>query len=274
MKKFKKLIALAVVMATFGVTAITTCAATVNGEPHYWRSNLKSSYYLANNTLHYSDFAAGKNNYVFFKNVDKGLMEGNIVFSMDVSNPEATTAKKRYPSTAKASFRNDMSLYLSRLHLMDANDKYICEGKYPLTVQYNNTPRGYINIMLDTNRRVFENVEIHNAVLSYTNEYDYNTTMLNLSCTIYDHHVLPGYILTLEECNSSSPVILSTKASSNRLNTRDVFDIPTGTGATFTFKNFSFNKYKGKTFDVKMNGVYVGQISIKPSSCKAIVTCK
>ena len=86
MKKFKKLAAVMVAVVTLMATAINACAAVCNGETYHWFNQIKSSYYVANNTLHYSDFFSWENNYIYFANMDKGLMEGNVIFSIDISN--------------------------------------------------------------------------------------------------------------------------------------------------------------------------------------------
>ncbi len=271
MKKFKKLAAVMVAVVTLMATAINACAAVCNGETYHWFNQIKSSYYVANNTLHYSDFFSWENNYIYFANMDKGLMEGNVIFSIDISNPNATSERTKYHSKSAKAFREQMEGYLSKLHLLDNNDKYIGEGKYPLTVQYNNNARGYINIIFDTNWRTFSNVDISNVNLAYRGSYSKDKAYMEINCVIKDIHVLPGYTLTLEECNSSSPVILSRKVDVNRMNNWDKIYDGDYTIGGFKFYNFPYNKYKGKTFDVKINGVKVGKISLASNQCKITI---
>lgn len=268
MKKFKKLAAVMVAVVTLMATTINACAAIVNDETYYWFNQLKATYYLANNTIHYSDLLKNRNNNIYFTNVDSRLMEGNIVLSVDFSDPDSEW--RDIPESL-------ITGHMSKLHLRDEKtEKYILEGKYPLTVNYN-APGDYINVMVDTNRRVFENVEVNKVNLAYKGSYSKDKAFMEVICYIKDFHVLPGYILTLEECNSSSPVKLTKQVEiSVMYNATDYKSYYDGdyTFATFRFYDFPYNKYKGKTFDVKINGIKVGKISLASNQCKITITEK
>lgn len=268
MKKIKKIAAVMVAVVTLMATTINACAAIVNDETYYWFNQLKATYYLANNTIHYSDLLKNRNNNIYFTNVDSRLMEGNIVLSVDFSDPDSEW--RDIPESL-------ITGHMSKLHLRDEKtEKYILEGKYPLTVNYN-APGDYINVMVDTNPRVFNNVEINKVNLAYKGNYSRDKAYVEIICIIKDIHVLPGYILTLEECNSSSPAKISKQVDvSVMYNATDYQKLYNGdcTYAAFKLNNFNYNKYKGKSFNVKINGVKVGKISLASNQCKITVTEK
>lgn len=264
MKKFKKIAAIIMATVTLAAMSINTCAAYVNGEPHYWFRELKSKYYMANNTLHYTDLEKWTNSYVFFNKVDKSLMEGNVVLSVDFYDPNSGEDYCDIPDSL-------IDGLMSKLHLKEEySDKYICEGKYPMVVDSIHSPIDYVNVVLYTNRDVFKNVDVETVHIQYKNGYTRDKARLEVNCIIKGYKVLPGYVLTLEECNSSSPAIFTTKTYVNRMDDWR----GTHTYGHFQFTNFPYNKYKGKSFDVKINGIKVGKIALDSNQCKITITEK
>ena len=248
MKKLKKIAAIAVASVTLAATAINACAAIK--EKSIEMGEIEATYYLANNTIHYSELLDGfDKNSLIFSGVDKTLMEGNVVLTVDFDG--AKKLKK---------MRDDGSAIqlMSSLHLKDADGKFITEGKYPLIADGNAAPRGCMNVMVG-HPTIFFNFDLTQG--NYTacgSKYNY----LHLRFQIRDYMVLPSYKITLEEISSSSNTAkftgefvyndfttYNTKGYNNYLTTGNMlFEIPT--------------KYAGKSFNAYINGMKVGKVTL------------
>ena len=262
MKKYKKLIALAVAVLTLSATAITASAAIKISE---WNEatiemgDIEAEYYLANNTIHYSELLCDYDkNFLIFSDVDKRLMEGNIVLSVDFSNPNGTTRREKYPNLYNKDFKEIVVDYMDGLYLKDANGKFITEGKYPLTVDLNG-PKSYANVMVDTNWRVFSNFDMTEGhYVAWGSEMAY----FDLYFQIKDMIVLPSYNIVLKEITSSSkPAEFTCNFLQNYCETYtkngQEYDMTSG------YVEFRIpTKYAGKNFYVYANGMNVGKVTL------------
>lgn len=260
MKKIKKLLALTVATITLAATAITANAVIKEWDEKIIEMGaVTNTYYLADNTIHYTDLLGDfDKNFIIFSGVDKKLMEGNIVLSVDFSNLNATSARDRYHISDE--LFEKIPEYMDGLYLMDANGNYITEGKYPLTVNYN-APKAYINVMVDTNWRVFNNFDLTEGcyeAFSYPGGRDY----FRLHFQIKDILVLPSYKIILKEAtNSSNPLTITGDFGQNIAGTYTKngreYDNTTG------YMHFRIpTEYRGKTFYAYINGMKVGKITL------------
>lgn len=260
MKKFKKVLALAVATVTLAGTAITANAVIAKwNEKTIEMGAITNTYYLADNTIHYTELLGDfDKNFLTFSKVDNKLMEGNIVLSVDFSNLEATRPREKY-NISDELFEKIPS-YMDGLYLKDANGNYITEGKYPLTVSYN-APKAYINVMVDTNWRVFNNFDLtqgrYEAFVTPRGK-DY----FRLHFQIKDILVLPSYKIILKEVtNSSNPLTITGDFGHNIADTYikngQEYDKTTG------YMHFRIpSEYRGKTFYAYINGMNVGKITL------------
>lgn len=262
MKKFKKLIALAVAMAAFTASAISASAANSDKVKYFEMDEIESSYYLANNTIHYTELLNGFGKNVFtFSDVDKTMMEGNIVLSVDFTNLSGKTTKEKYRRLSDSDFLCEIADYMDGLYLKNTAGKFITEGKYPLTVNLN-APRGHVNVMMDTNYRVFNNFDFTNA--HYVHNDNTKTDNLGLYYKINDLHVLPSYTIVLEEIsNSSKRAQFTSEFYENRCNyyTKNA----KGELGCMTTGNVTFqipSQYRGKSFNAYINGRNVGKVTL------------
>ena len=263
MKKFKRIAALIVATVTLAATAMTASAANWL-EYNFRRGEIKSTYYIANNIVHYTSLLKGYNKNMFtFSSVDKTLMEGNIVLSVDFANLNATSSKEKYDISDE--LFDKIPDYMDGLYLKDATGKFITEGKYPLTVNYN-APKAYINVMVDTNWRVFNNFDLTGA---YYTAYG-KTDTLTLHYQIKDIFVLPSYHIVLEEIsNSSTRAKFSGEFVQNTcgyatINRKDV----AMTVGSYDIKIPS--QYRGKSFNAYINGMKVGKVTIPYKSTNSV----
>lgn len=256
MKKLKKIAALAVAVVTL-VAASITASAGLNFPKAYWieveshKGDINTTYYLADNTSHYHSLVNGYDkNMITFSSVDKNLMEGNIVFSVDFANPYAES--KRDPITLED---YEMADYMDGLYLIDANRKFITEGKYPLTVNYN-APKTYVNVMVDTNWRVFNNFDL-TKVYYFIDDGETDTFLLHFK--IKDLHVLPSYNIILEEITDSpNPAKFTSEFYQNHC------DFSRKDGSAYTEGSVTVAippKYRDKSFNAYINGMKVGKVT-------------
>lgn len=255
MKKLNKLIVLAAAIFTMSAMAITASAAIKEwNEKTIKMGEVKSNYYLANNTIHYSKLLGNYDkNFLVFSGVDKRLMEGNIVLSVDFSDRNSD----REGDISDEIF-DRIPEYMDGLYLKDANGKFITEGKYPLTVNYN-APDAYINVMVDTNKRVFNNFDLtqgcYAACSAKTNYFD-------LYFQIKDMIVLPSYNIVLKEITSSSKAaeftgkFIQNYSETYRKNGQE-YDMTCG------YVEFLLPpEYAGKSFYAYINGMKVGKVTL------------
>lgn len=255
MKKFKRIAALIVTTVTLAATTITACAA----DAYFNRGAIQAKYYLANNTIHYLNLKDGYNKNIFtFSNVDKTLMEGNVVLSVDFSDP--TLSRKKITMS-----NIDIVDYMDGLYLMDTNGKFITEGKYPLTVSFN-APKGYVNVIVDTNWRVLNKFNLTRSY--FTTNDQTKTDRLSLHYKVDDIHVLPSFNIILEEITSSSnPAKFTSEFIQNNMGYYTIN--ARGDLATITQANVEFqipSKYRGKDFYAYVNGTKVGKVTIPTKS--------
>lgn len=253
MKKFKKIAAIMVATVTLAATAITACAA----DAYFNRGAIQAKYYLANNTIHYLNLKDGYNKNIFtFSSVAKNLMEGNVVLSVDFEDP--------YDEYKWDIF--EIADYMSDIYLKDSNGKFITEGKYPLTVNYINSPNYYVNVMVDTNWRVLDKF---NLTRSYFTPNDRTKIdRLSLHYKVNDIHVLPSFNIILEEITSSSnPAKFTSEFIQNNMGYYTINS--RGDLATITQANVEFqipSRYRGKDFYAYVNGRKVGKVTIPTQS--------
>lgn len=265
MKKFKKFAAVIVATVTLAATAITASAADNWLEVYYNRGAVNSSYYLANNRIHYTNLLNGEHKSIFtFSSVPRNLMEGNIVLSVDFSDP--------YDEYAWNFENYEIGDYLDDIYLRDSSGKFITEGKYPLTVNFN-APDCYVNIMVDTNWRVFNNFDLTRAYFSSiaTNSKT-KKDLLQLHYQIKDIYVLPSYNIILEEITTSSnPAKFTSEFCNNNCGTyiknRKEYDLTTGC-VEFDIPM----QYRGKSFNVYINSMKVGKVTIPYETANASYT--
>ena len=242
MKKFKKLIALAVAVVTLMATAITANAAKILERP--WDNKIKldsveAEYHRANNVINYKDLSDQTNNIITFSKVDKNIMEGNVVLTIDFLD----SGDKKVP----AERRTKRPYYMGKLFLMDSDGKFITEGKYPLTV-CQNAPGGCWNVMVDTNRRVFGNLDIVGAFIEDTSKS--NVKEVTIAYDIKDIYVLPSYVV---KYGNKELTVDSNMCSSTSTSTRGwlTFELSTG---EFGAKDLTFNGWKVGTITVSSDG--------------------
>ena len=285
MKKFKKIAAIIVATVTLAATAITASAADWV-DWGYWvdiyhnRGAIKADYYLANNTIHYTALSDDQliRNVITFTDVDKTLMEGNVVLSIDYSNPNATNRRDRYPSLnldTNFDFVFDLNRHLDYVQLKDKNGKFITEGKYPLTYDYNASARGYINVIVDTNQRVFSNFDMSFVQFTSDDEYasyiftesDKGKDTLSIGYIIKDIMALPSYNLELREItNSSTPAKISGGYFVNNC-CAYTFEPPMTSGC-YIIKTPT--QYRGKSFYVYANGWNLGKVTLPYKSTSKV----
>lgn len=254
MKKFKKISALAVAAVTLVSTAITASAGIAKwNEKSIEMGAIKNSYYLANNTIHHSDLLSGVDkNFLTFSSVDKRLKEGNIVLSVDFSDPNSDCEWE-----ISEEVFDKIPDYMDGLYLKDAKDKYITEGKYPLIVSYN-APDAYINVMVGhpTIFFDFDLTQGYYTACGSKNNYFY------LHYQIRDFMVLPSYNIVLEEISgSSNPAKFTGEIVYNNFTTYS----KSGRTSNLTTGYMDFvipTKYAGKSFNAYINGMKVGKVTL------------
>ena len=250
MKKFKKLAIVMVAVVTLIATTINACAAENWLYFAFDRGSITAEYYSANNWFDYYD--SYKQNYLHvftFSDVDKTIMEGNVVLTVDFDDPD-TLYELRQDGTAYQ--------FMNSLYLKDSNGKFITEGKYPLTVS-TNAPKGCLNVFVDTNWRVFNNFDMTKGCYAACGvKYNY----FNLYFQINDMIVLPSYSIVLKEITSSSnPAEFTGKFLQNYSETyrknRQEYNKTCG--------NVEFlipPEYAGKSFYAYINGMKVGKVTL------------
>ena len=253
MKKFKKLVVVMVAAVTLMATAITVCAADNWKEARFSMGKINPSTYLADNTIHYSELLENyEKNIITFSDVDKTLMEGNVVLSVDFSDP--TLSRKKITMS-----NSDIVDYMDGLYLMDTNGKFITEGKYPLIVNFN-APKGYVNVVIDTNWRVFNSFRLSRSYYYFEDDTD----RLQIHYEIPDILVLPSYNIILEEISTSSN--RATLTGEFRQNACTYYSINAkGDRAILTAGDVEYripHKYRGKSFYVYINGIKVGKVTL------------
>lgn len=261
MKKFKKIAAVMVAAVTLSVTSITACAED-NWPKAYWfevvsnKGQINPTYYLADNTSHYTGLVNGYDkNIITFSGVSTKLMEGNIVFSVDFKDLNASD--KRNPITLED---YEIADYMDGLYLKDKSGKFITEGKYPLTVNYN-APKTYVNVMVDTNWRVFNQFDF-TKVYYLIDDGDSDTFLLHFQ--IKDLHVLPSYNIILEEItDNGKPAKFTSEFYQNQC------DYSRKDGKAYTTGSVTISippKYRGKSFRAYINGINVGTVTSTEAS--------
>ena len=275
MKKVKKLAIVMVAVVALMATTISVSAASspddyYNYPKKYFSAGaLKSAYTLADYTIYYKNLLSGYGKNIFtFSSVDSRLMEGNVVLSIDFSNPNATTRRERYRKLGDWKYLCEIADYTNNILLMDKNNKYILEGKYPLIVDLYGALDGYVNIMVGTNRLFLENFDITRAYYYLNWGGNQEMDIMSLHYEIDDLHVLPSYKIVLEEVsNSSNRAKFTGELVQNH---HGYYTINYGKNlATVTNGNVEFNipsKYRGKSFYAYVNGVNVGKITLPTSN--------
>ena len=276
MKKFKKLAIVIAAVVTLMATTISVSAAAspddYYGYPkkYFSAGALKSAYYIADYTVYYKNLLSGYGKNIFtFSGVDSRIMEGNVVLSIDFSNPNAATRRERYRNLSDWSYLLEIANYTNNILLMDKDNKYILEGKYPLVVDLYGGKSGYVNIMVASNRLFLEKFDLTGAL--YHPNFGGNKEMdiISLSYKIDDVHVLPSYKIVLEEIsNSSNRAKFTGELVQNH---HGYYTINYGKDlATITHGNVEFeipSEYRGKSFYAYINGINVGKITIPTYNC-------
>ena len=265
MKKFKKIAAVMVAAVTLAATAITVSASssaifcTFCGqlkEKTIKFNTLNSEYGLSSNIIHYTDMLKYKNdvrNNITFSSVKGRLMEGNVVLSVDFSNPDATSSKEKYKISDE--LREMIPYYVGTLNIRNAKGEYITEGKYPLIVDYN-APKAYINVMVG-HPSIFRNFE-KRRLFYYVCEEDSSKNIFKINYIIKNNFVLPSYNIVLEEItNAPNPIKLSGEHC-NRIR----FTEKDGEKETYGFYHFTvLPQYAGKSFYAYIDGIKVGKVT-------------
>ena len=271
MKKVKKLAIVMVAVVALMATTISVSAASspddyYNYPKKYFSAGaLKSAYTLADYTIYYKNLLSGYGKNIFtFSSVDSRIMEGNVVLSIDFSNPNAATRRERYRKLSDWNYLFEISDYTNNLLLVDKNNKYILAGKYPLVVDLYGGLDGYVNIRVDSNRLFMEKFDITRAYYYLNWGGNQEMDIMSLHYEIDDMHVLPSYEIVLEEVgNSSNRVKLTGDLVQNH---HGYYTINYGKDlATVTTGNVEFeipSKYRGKSFYAHVNGINVGKITI------------
>lgn len=257
MKKFKKLAAVMVAVVMLMATTINACAVEDWIYLAFNRGPITAEYYRANNLFQYYDSYKPNYLHVFtFSDVDKTIMEGNVVLTVDFGNARKLKALKE-TSTAYQ--------FMGSLYLKDSNGKFITEGKYPLTVNTNG-PSGTLNVMVDTNYRVFPEF---NMTQVYYVAYG-NTDTLTIHYEFNGLYVLPSYHIELVEISSAStPARFSGDFVNNicgnaTINRKSV----AMTVGSYDIKIPS--KYRGKSFYVYANGWKLGKVTLPYESTSKV----
>lgn len=257
MKKIKKIIALMVAVATLAATAITSCAAQDWLELCFNRGHIEATYYRANNMFHYYDSYRVYDKHIFtFSSVDKTLMEGNVVLTVDFDN-----AKK----LKKLRDEGIATQFMGSLYLKDANGKFITEGKYPLIVEPYNGPRGCMNVMVGHPTIIYD----FNLTGAYYTAYG-KTDTLTLNYQFKDIFVLPSYNIVLEEISSSSS---RGKFSGEFIQNTCGYATINRQSVAMTVGSYEIkipSKYRGKSFNAYINGMKVGKVTIPYESTASV----
>ena len=247
MKKFKKIAAIIVATVTLAATAITAFAA----DAYFYLGAVKAEYYLANNKIHYSNLKDGYNkNIIYFSDVDKTLMEGNVVLTVDFDNAK-NLKKMRADGSAMR--------FMDSLYLKDANGKFITEGKYPLIVDGNAASRGCLNVMVG-HPTIFFNFDLTRSYYYFEKDTD----LLQVHYKIPDYQVLPSYNIVLEEIsNSPNRVKITGEFGQNSIGYYSIN--ARGDRATLTAGDVNYripHQYRGKSFYVYVNSMKVGKVTL------------
>ena len=257
MKKFKKLAAVMVAVVTLMATTINACAVEDWLYLAFNRGPITAEYYRANNLFYYYDSYKPNYLHVFtFSDVDRRIMEGNVVLTVDFGDPEELHEMK-YMGTAYQ--------FMGSLYLKDSKGKFITEGKYPLTVS-KNAPKGCLNVLVDTNYRVFP---AFNMTHVYYVAYGKNDT-LTIHYQFNGMHVLPSYHIELVEISSAStPARFSGDFVNNTCGN------PTINGKIVDMTVGSYDikipsKYRGKSFYVYANGWKLGKVTLPYESTSKV----
>ena len=246
MKKYKKLIALAVAVLTLSATTITASAANFFIRPWDNKINLDSveaEYYRANNVINYTELQEQTSNIITFSKVSDELMEGNVVLTVDFRDPGSSSRR------ISDEMRTKRRYYMMDLVLLDANGKFITEGKYPLTVSQN-APSGCWNVIVDTNRRVFNKLDIAFAYIENTSKPDVKE--VTIAYDINDIYVLPSYIVKYGDKELT--------IDSNILSTPET--------RTRGWLTFELSKEEFGTKDLTFNGMKVATVTVSSDGKK------
>lgn len=256
MKKFKRIAALIVTTVTLAATAMTASATQNWLELCFNRGHIEATYYRANNTLHYYDsYRVYDKHIINFSSVDKTLMEGNVVLTVDFDN-----AKK----LKKLRDEGIATQFMGSLYLKDANGKFITEGKYPLIVN-SNGPSGCMNVMVGHPTIIYD----FNLTGAYYTAYG-KTDTLTLNYQFKDILVLPSYHIVLEEISNSST---RAKFSGEFVQNTCGYATINRQSVAMTVGSYDIkipSQYRGKSFNAYINGMKVGKVTIPYKSTNSV----
>ena len=257
MKKFKKLAAVMVAVVTLMATTINACAVEDWLYLAFNRGPITAEYYSANNWFSYYDSYKPNYLHVFtFSDVDRRIMEGNVVLTVDFGDLEKLW---------ELCDSNKAYQFMGSLYLKDKNGKFITEGKYPLTAN-DYGPDGTLNVMVDTNYRVFPEF---NMTQVYYVAYG-NTDTLTIHYKFNGMYVLPSYHIELVEISSAStPARFSGDFVNNTCGDATI----NRKSVAMTVGSYDIkipSKYRGKSFYVYANGWKLGKVTLPYESTSKV----
>lgn len=245
MKALKKITAIALAAATAATMTVTASAANfIRYIDSSTYGNRKTS-----TVIHYTDLTYLGTNTVKYNSIPSGMKEGNSIITIDFTKD--STAKKKIIDPAVRPKVND---YMETLKFVDAKGNWIFKGSYPLGV-VTSTPSSMRNVMLMSSRIFMDNFDMTKSTYKNIGGINgVNHDMITIYYNINDLYILPNFDIKL---SANGKTWTGAAFNHNFTESSDT------TGQTSIAIPTTL---RGTTFDVTVNGVSVGKVTLPKTS--------
>lgn len=258
--KTKKIIAATLAVATATTMAVTASAASKT----FWFDTTGNVYggSASKNVIHYSELSMFEDTTIKYETVEKDMMEGNKILTVDFSQ-DPTAKRKKIESWVKSCVDD----YMENLNLKNSWGADV-SGKYALEVLRGNSSAQY-DVMVVPGYRLTSNFDITSVSLNPyygadgKSKASTDTAWLTVKFKINNGHILiDEYDIDIDGCNS------------NRKFTRNLSDFYTEDAYTTGTASFLVPlKYAGTTRTVTINGTKVGTVTLPKLSSNFHIGC-